>query len=152
IDSLRKYHVAVLETDAVEAVHKMRVTTRRLQASLDLLEVQLSAPKLKRRLRRWRRALSLVRNYDVFLELMKQESPSRGQIRQEQFQLVKNTLQQQRVKTAANVRPLLERIDIDKIALTLGLQPSQTDAVEHAGNEVSPLDQTRKKKSDKPAA
>jgi len=152
IDSLRKYHVAVLETDAVEAVHKMRVTTRRLQASLDLLEVQLSAPKLKRRLRRWRRALSLVRNYDVFLELMKQESPSRGQVRQEQFQLVKNTLQQQRVKTAAKVRPLLERIDIDKIALTLGLQPSQTDAVEHAGNEVSPLDQTRKKKSDKPAA
>ena len=51
--------------------------------------------------------------------VVKQESPSRGQIRQEQFQLVKNTLQQQRVKTAANVRPLLERIDIDKIALTL---------------------------------
>ena len=96
--------------------------------------------------------MSLVRNYDVFLELMKQESPSRGQVRQEQFQLVKNTLQQQRVKTAAKVRPLLERIDIDKIALTLGLQPSQTDAVEHAGNEVPSLDQTRKKKSDKPAA
>ena len=152
IDLLRKYHVAVLETEAVEAVHKMRVTTRRLQASLDLLEVQLSAPKLKRRLRRWRRELSLVRNYDVFLELMEQESPSRGQVRQEQFQLVKNTLQHQRVKTAAKVRPLLERIDIDKIALTLGLQPSQPEAVERAANEVSSLDRIQAKQIGKPAA
>jgi len=152
IDLLRKYHVAVLETEAVEAVHKMRVTTRRLQASLDLLEVQLSAPKLKRRLRRWRRELSLVRNYDVFLELMEQESPSRGQVRQEQFQLVKNTLQHQRVKTAAKVRPLLERIDIDKIALTLGLQPSQPEAAERAANEVSSLDRIQAKQIGKPAA
>jgi len=151
IDLLRKYHVAVLETEATEAVHKMRVTTRRLQASLDLLEDQLNAPKLKRRLRRWRRALSLVRNYDVFLELMEQQSPSRGQVRREQFQLVKNMLQQQRVKTAAKVRPLIERIDIDKIALTLGLQPSQTEAADRAADEGSSLDHTQAKQTCKPA-
>jgi CHAD domain-containing protein len=121
IDLLRTYHRAVLETEAVEAVHKMRVTTRRLQASLDLLEDQLNARKLKRRLRRWRRALSLVRNYDVFLELIEKESPVRGQARREQFQLVKATLQKQRVLKAAKVRTFLEAIDIDEIALNLGL-------------------------------
>jgi CHAD domain-containing protein len=121
IDLLRTYHQAVLETGAVEAVHKMRVTTRRLQASLDLLEGEMNAPKMKRRLRRWRRALSLVRNYDVFLELIEKESPARGQVRREQFQLVKATLQGQRVLKAAKVRAFLEGIDIDEIALNLGL-------------------------------
>jgi CHAD domain-containing protein len=35
---LHTHYRAVLDTEGVEAVHKMRVTTRRLQASLDLLE------------------------------------------------------------------------------------------------------------------
>ena len=35
--ALRTYHRAVLDTESIDAVHKMRVTTRRLQASLDLL-------------------------------------------------------------------------------------------------------------------
>src|SRR5712692_3793088 len=123
LDLLRRYHRAVLETDAVEAVHKMRVTTRRLQASLDLLEDQMNTRKLKRGLRRWRRALSLVRNYDVFLELIEKESPVRGQARREQFQLVKATLQQQRVRRAVKVRTFLEKINIDEVAFKLGLHP-----------------------------
>jgi CHAD domain-containing protein len=121
IDLLRTHHRAVLETDSVEAVHKMRVATRRLQASLDLLEDQLNTRKLKRRLRRWRRALSLVRNYDVFLELIEKESPVRGQARREQFQLVKAALQRQRVRKAAKVRAFLEKIDVDEISFKLGL-------------------------------
>lgn len=126
IDLLRTHHRAVLETDAVEAVHKMRVTTRRLQASLDLLENQLNARKLKRRLRRWRRALSVVRNYDVFLELIERESPVRGQARREQFQLVKATLQGQRIRKAAEVRAFLEKINIGAIAFKLGLPVAES--------------------------
>lgn len=123
LDLLRVHHRSVLETLGVDAVHKMRVATRRLQASLDLLEHEMKVRKLKRRLRRWRRALSLVRNYDVFLEMLEKETTTRGRARREQFQLVKAKLQEQRAQTAAEVRQFLERIDIDKISLRLGVTP-----------------------------
>ena len=96
LEALRVYHRALLDSDDIEAVHKMRVTTRRLQASLDLLENQLNVRGLKTRLRTWRRALSRVRNYDVFLELIAKEEPARGRARKEQLQLIKGILQQRR--------------------------------------------------------
>jgi CHAD domain-containing protein len=123
LELLRIHHRNVLETLDVEAVHKMRVATRRLQASLDLLEHEMSVRKLKRRLRYWRRALSLVRNYDVFLDMLEKETGTRGRTRREQFQLVKAKLQEQRAQTAAAVKGLLEKIDIDKISLRLGVKP-----------------------------
>src|SRR5881396_999696 len=119
--SLRAYHRAVLETEAVEAVHKMRVTTRRLQASLDLLVREMKLGKAKRRLRNWRRELSSVRNYDVFLELIEKETTRRGKVRREQLHLVKAILQERRGQRATKVRHFLERIDIDKIANRLGV-------------------------------
>lgn len=121
LDSLRAYHRAVLDTEAVEAVHKMRVTTRRLQASLDLLEREMKLRKLKRRLRNWRRELSSVRNYDVFLELIEKETTRRGRARREQLHLVKTILQERRGQRATKVKHFLERIDIDKIAKRLGV-------------------------------
>lgn len=118
---LRDHHASVLETMNVDAVHKMRVATRRLQASLDLLEHEMSVRKLKRRLRNWRRALSLVRNYDVFLEMLEKETATRGRARREQIQLVTAKLQEQRAHTAAEVRGFLEQIDIDKLGSRLGV-------------------------------
>ena len=126
LDALRNYHVAVLDTEAVEAVHKMRVTTRRLQASLDLLEREMKVRRQKGRLRKWRRKLSLVRNYDVFLELIEQETPVWGRARREQLQLVKTILQERRLKKAAKVRQFLEGIDIDAIASGLGFDIAST--------------------------
>src|SRR3989442_1934114 len=101
LELLRGYHRGVLETDEIEAVHKMRVTTRRLQASLDLLERQMKVRKLKRRLRRWRRTLSRVRNYDVFLELIEKEAAARRQAHREQFELVRALLQQRVLHNAS---------------------------------------------------
>jgi CHAD domain-containing protein len=121
LEALRAYHRAVLDTDDIEAVHKMRVTTRRLQASLDLLENQLNVRGLKSRLRTWRRALSRVRNYDVFLELIQKEEPARGRARKEQLQLIKGILQERRVRRAAKVRRFLAGADINRIAVKLGL-------------------------------
>lgn len=120
LESLRLYHRAVLETQAVEAVHKMRVTTRRLQASLDLLEREMKLRKQKRQLRTWRRKLSNVRNYDVFLELIEKETTTRGKARREQLQLVKTILQERRVRRAEKIRKYLEGINIEKIANRLG--------------------------------
>lgn len=128
LNSLRTYHRAVLDTQDVEAVHKMRVTTRRLQASLDLLERQMKLRKLKRQLRNWRRKLSNVRNYDVFLELIEKETVSRGKARREQLHLVKTILQQRRAQRATKVRQFLERIHIDKLADRLGVTLASTES------------------------
>ena len=131
--ALRTYHRAVLDTEAVEAIHKMRVTTRRLQASLDLLEREMKVRKLKRRLRNWRRRLSTVRNYDVFLELIEKETPSRGRARREQLELVKAILKERRLHRAAKVRQFLEGIDIGAMAIRLGLsKPSTYEASDTA--------------------
>lgn len=127
LELLRTCHRNVLETLDVEAVHKMRVATRRLQASLDLLEHEMKVRKLKRRLRSWRRALSLVRNYDVFLEMLAKETTTRGRARREQFQLVKTKLHEQRAQAAATLRGFLELIDIDKISSPLGIKPPASE-------------------------
>jgi len=133
IEILRIHHRAVLETGAVQAVHKMRVTTRRLQAAIDLLEREMKVRRLKRRLRNWRRALSLVRNYDVFLELIEKEAPSRGRERQQQLHLIKGILQERREARANRVRAVLERVDIEKLALRLGV------TTVHAGTPADSL-------------
>jgi CHAD domain-containing protein len=149
LETLRTYHRAVLETDAVEAVHKLRVTTRRVQASLDLLETQMKVRKSKTQLRKWRRALSQVRNYDVFLELIEKETAGRGRARREQLQLIRGILQERRVRRAAKVREFLEGADIDSIAVRLGLSTSSTDepldsdgADDESPSEASAVDVT----------
>lgn len=133
LNALHEHHRAVLDTGDVEAVHKMRVTTRRLQASLDLLEREMSVRRLKRRLRAWRRALSQVRNYDVFLELIEKEATARRRAHREQFELVKGILQQRREQKASKVRQYLGGIHLERIAIGLGLgaitqSPHQADA------------------------
>ncbi|HEY3136097.1 MAG TPA: CHAD domain-containing protein [Blastocatellia bacterium] len=133
LELLRSYHRDVLETDDVDAVHKMRVTTRRLQASLDLLERQMNVRKLKRRLRRWRRTLSRVRNYDVFLELIEKEAVGRRQAHREQFELVQALLQQRRLNNATRVRQFLEGINVNQISVALSLEPPSTKSESEAG-------------------
>jgi CHAD domain-containing protein len=119
--TLRRHHYAVVTTDDVEAVHKMRVSTRRLQASLDLLEGQVKVPPLKRRLRRWRRMLSNVRNYDVFLLLIEQEAASRRGPR-DHYELLKAVLQKRRARRAARVKKYLAKVDVvEQLGTKLGL-------------------------------
>ena len=139
LETLRTHHRAVLETGAVEAIHKMRVTTRRLQASLDLLAREMKVRKLKRRLRNWRRKLSSVRNYDVFLELIEREAASRGRTRRQQLELVKTILQEKRLQRAAKVGRFLQAINIDTIAIGLGL----SGATVEPASETMVIDEKR---------
>lgn len=71
LDRCVSFEPKVLHGDDADAIHDLRVATRRLQQVLDLLfppphsgEIR----KARRRLRRCRRSLSEVRNYDVLLE------------------------------------------------------------------------------------
>ena len=122
--TLRTCHASVVQTDAVEAIHKMRVTTRRLQASLDLLQTGPMASdvkKIKRRLRTCRRMLSEVRNYDVFLALIDKEASSRRPVQRQQFELLHAILQKRRSTRSAEIRKGLKRIDAEAIASRLGI-------------------------------
>src|SRR5215510_2850816 len=74
---LQNHYRVVLTDSSVEAIHKMRVTTRRLQASLDLVkfkEDEVGIGEVRKQLRTLRQLLSEVRNYDVFLILLEQEA------------------------------------------------------------------------------
>ncbi|MCI0489953.1 MAG: CHAD domain-containing protein [Blastocatellia bacterium] len=124
LKTLREYHTAVMESGDVESVHKMRVTTRRLQASLDLLlmkDDEIGVRSLKKRLRRWRRWLSTVRNYDVFLIIINKQSSSRRPSQAPKFELLKTLLEERRRLRMEKVRRKLEQIDIAGIAESLGL-------------------------------
>jgi CHAD domain-containing protein len=118
------YLPQVMESDDVEAIHKMRVTTRRLQASLDLLQTRedkLNIRKLKKRLRNWRRVLSQVRNYDVFLLVIEKEGASRSSARRESFDHLKSVLQKRRARKLAKARSYLKRVNLARICTKLGL-------------------------------
>jgi CHAD domain-containing protein len=131
ITLLASYVTPVMETDDVEAVHKMRVTTRRLQASLDLLQTgedRLKVRKLKRLLRDWRRVLSEVRNYDVFLLVIEKESASRHSSRHQSFEHLKEILQKRRAERLAKARRHLKKIRLEVITSRLGLEIDLTSA------------------------
>ena len=75
VQVLRHHHLTALDEtqDTAEAIHKARVTTRRLQADLDLLQFGRNIPvvrNVKQRLRDFRNGLSTVRNYDVLIEIV----------------------------------------------------------------------------------
>ena len=149
LESLQKHHSAVMASDDPEAIHKMRVTTRRAQASLDLLEGQIDIRPAKRRLRRWRRQLSKVRNYDVFLVLLEKEAAKLRPGNRLPFELVRVVLQQRRTDTAARVREYLVDKRVGRLAARIGLlvieespfavreNGGDTAAAEPAGSRVS---------------
>ena len=144
LEALQTYHRAVLETDEPEAIHKMRVTTRRAQAALDLLEGELRVRKLKRRLREWRQMLSRVRNYDVFLLLIEKEVTRSRPAYRAQFELVKSIFQKRRAHRADRARKYFEKIKVNSVARELGLPIAQlvTKAVD-ASVESHEVDKAR---------
>jgi CHAD domain-containing protein len=122
-EDLQKYHAAALESDEVEAIHKLRVTTRKLQASLDLLQIgpdKAGVGKLKKRLRNLRRKLSQVRNYDVFLTLLQQEAAGRKSLKYP-FESLQRELKHRRNERSSKIRKPLQSVNIDNFAKALGL-------------------------------
>lgn len=119
--ALQSYHAELMVSHDPEAIHKMRVTTRRAQAALDLLEGQLDIAPVRRRLRRWRRELSRVRNFDVFLALLEKEAKAVRVGNRQPFELVRAVLQQRRADTADRVREYLLDKSVSRLAARIGL-------------------------------
>jgi CHAD domain-containing protein len=138
-EALYAYHREVMESDDPEAIHKMRVTTRRAQASLDLLEGQLDIAPVKKRLRRWRQELSRVRNYDVFLLLLEKEAAALRAVNRQPFELVRAVLQKRRADTAGKVRKYLMSKSVRRLAGRIGLRLPEAapDPANGQANEAS---------------
>ena len=132
-EALQVYHRDVMENNDPEAIHKMRVTTRRAQASLDLLEGQFAIAPVKKRLRRWRQELSRVRNYDVFLLLLEKEAAAARAGNRHPFELVRAVLQQRRADTAGKVREYLLDKSVKRLAARAGLRLPDDELVSADG-------------------
>ncbi|MFL6276603.1 MAG: CHAD domain-containing protein [Blastocatellia bacterium] len=136
--ALRQYHHNLMESPDPDTIHKMRVTTRRAQAALDLLEGQLDIASVKRRLRRWRRELSRVRNYDVFLMLLEKEAKAKRAGNRQPFELVRAVLQQRRADTANKVREYLLDKSIIRLAARIGLNMPEPPLLPSNGQAKAP--------------
>lgn len=154
-EALLQYQRAVLESEDLEAVHKFRVTTRRLQAALDLLQFKtdpLRIRAMKTRLRRCRRSLSLVRNYDVFVLLIESEVASARQIHSESIGTLRTAFGERRAWWYARARRRLERADFISMSARLGVAPGSEPGGDITEHGVLETDETRLGVRDRAAA
>lgn len=87
----------VLRGDGPKTVHDLRVTTRRLEQALDLLEApRREVRKAHRKLRRARRAVSELRNGDMLLVRVDAELARRNSTRHEAWQAVREYIAERR--------------------------------------------------------
>jgi len=89
------YEAKVLKGDDAEAIHDMRVASRRLQQVLDLLYPRPRPPefrRLRRQIRRCRQALGEVRNCDVLLEFVARSLARKRSTRRDAWTAVQHFL------------------------------------------------------------
>lgn len=95
LNRFMSYEAKVLKGDDIEAIHDMRVASRRLQQELDLLYPKPRPPelrRLRRQIRRCRQALGDVRNCDVLLEFAERSLGRKGSARHEAWAAVQHFL------------------------------------------------------------
>lgn len=123
INTLIDYRSRVIDTSEPEAIHKLRVTTRRLQSSLDLIQSEdpdgsaqkadALIKKLKGRLRQTRRKLADLRNTDVFLEMLAEHKPRHGH--GNHLQLLVTFFKAKRDRYAEEAKAYLQKRDFDNL-------------------------------------
>jgi CHAD domain-containing protein len=121
----------VLASDDENAVHDLRVITRRLQ---QLLAVITPTPppkrlmRLRKQLRRTRRALGAWRNYDVTLETVgKRQRATRSPRRRAVWRIVRDHLREHRLEELIRVRR--ELLGDDLVALAPRLRAAFADSI-----------------------
>jgi len=124
----------VLATGDADAVHDLRVVTRRLQQVLSALAPS-PGPKrvrrLRRTLRRVRRALGAWRNYDVILEAVtKRRKATRSPHKRAAWTLVREHLEKRRLDEMIRARRRL--LDKDLSAFADRLETVITDLLQQA--------------------
>jgi CHAD domain-containing protein len=112
----------VLKGDDIVAIHDFRVASRRLQEALDLLYPQPRSKrlqKLRRRIRRSRRALSDLRNCDVVMQHVKEFSAKSSPAQQHTWTAFEEYLQKRRLDDFQNGVGKLSRINLADLYVRL---------------------------------
>jgi len=105
----------VLKGDDPDAIHDMRVASRRLQQVLDLIfpkPLPREVGRLRRKLRRCRRALGDVRNCDVMLAHVEGRLARRRSSNREAWAAVKQYLQERRSESFARATRKLSKMNL----------------------------------------
>jgi CHAD domain-containing protein len=115
LDRFMSLESKVLQGDDREAVHNMRVASRRLQQVLDLI-YPAPPPKgirrLRRKIRRSRGALSEVRNCDVQIERVEKVLGSKRATHHQAWEAVKEYLTDRRTKAFDKALAKLSKVNL----------------------------------------
>jgi CHAD domain-containing protein len=136
LDRFMSLEPQVLRGDDPDAIHDIRVASRRLQQVLDLLYPTPSPAeirKLRRRIRRSRRALGEVRNCDVQLARVDRILASKRATRREIWEAVRHYLLQRRAKNFEKSARKLSRLNLAVFYVRLKdvLAPNDNDRPLH---------------------
>jgi CHAD domain-containing protein len=128
----------VLRGNDPDAIHDIRVASRRLQQILDLLYPKPRPPKirkLRRTIRRSRRALSTVRNCDVLMERVEKTLERKQLAHREVWTAFREYLQERR---DTNFQKALKRVsNLNLPGFYVGLKSFLEDEAGATGNPVS---------------
>jgi CHAD domain-containing protein len=105
----------VLKGDDPDAIHDMRVASRRLQQVLDLIfpkPLPREARRLRRKIRRSRRSLGDVRNCDVLLQQVQARLARQRCSDRESWTAVKQHLQERRSESFARAIRKLSKVNL----------------------------------------
>ena len=105
----------VLKGDDPDAIHDMRVASRRLQQVLDLIfpkPLPREARRLRRKIRRCRRALGDLRNCDVLLQQVQGRLARKRCTDREAWRAVEQHLQERRSKSFSRAIRKLSKVNL----------------------------------------
>jgi CHAD domain-containing protein len=122
LNRLMSYEAKVLKGDDANAIHDMRVASRRLQQVLDLLYPKPRAQeyrRLRRQIRRCRQALGDVRNFDVLLEIVGRLLARKRSARREAWTAVQHYLLMRRSETFLRTTRKIGKINLSVFYVNL---------------------------------
>ena len=115
LDQFLSLEPQVLRGEDPDAIHDFRVASRRLQQMLDLLFPRPHLPKirkLRRSIRRARRALSVVRNCDVLMQNAERVLRRKRTARREPWEAFRSYLEDRRRKSFRKAARRLGRMNL----------------------------------------
>lgn len=135
------YEAKVLKGNDGNAIHDMRVASRRLQQVLDLLYSKPRPPelrRLRRQIRRCRQVLGDVRNCDVLLELVERSLGRKRSARREAWTAVQHFLLMRRSASFLRAMRKLGKINLAVLYVDLKEFLLHDKAHNHAHNSGAP--------------
>ena len=137
LNRFMSYEAKVLRGDDADAIHDMRVASRRLQQVLDLLYPKprpQELRRLRRQIRRCRQVLGDVRNCDVLLELVARSLGRKRSARRDAWTAVQQFLAMRRSESFLRAMSKLGKINLAVIYVNLKDFLHREKTRDHAGD------------------